>query len=123
MANEDILNGFAAYKIYTGSTEPFSFILFYLFSQVTEFYIANTILNFLLLWVLNNYFTKFGIKVYVWLPLVITNYYILLVGYAVLRLKIGLIFYIIYIYNQNINAAFLSFLSHFKCLLCFSLIK
>lgn len=119
MANEDVFNGFTAYKIYSGSTEPISYIFFYLFSQVTDFYITNTILNFLLLCALNNYFTKFGIKFYVWLPLVITNYYILLVGYAVLRLKIGLIFYIIYIYNQNIGAAFLSFLSHFQMFIMF----
>jgi hypothetical protein len=119
MSNKNILDGFLSYKGYTGSTEPVSFAIFYSLSQFIKFHYANIALNFLLLCTLWKYFKYYSVSIYVWLPVVITNYYFLLVGFAVLRLKIALIFYFLFLLNKRYVFALFSVFSHFQMVLLY----
>lgn len=115
----NLIDGFSTFKIHTGSTEPISFGLLYFLSQFLDFHHANIVLNFFLLLILWKYFKNYSVSIYIWLPIVITNYYFLLIGYAVLRLKIAIIFYFAFLYRKKYIFGLLSIFSHFQMALMY----
>jgi hypothetical protein len=114
----DLIDGYEKFFINTGGAEPISFLFFYTFSKFVSIESFNWFLNTVLLFVTFKFLYNQRIKVLIFLPLLITNFYILLLEYGVLRLKIALIFWILSLNTLNKKKSnlfyFLSFLSHFQ---------
>jgi hypothetical protein len=86
----DLISGYLIYIGYAG--EPFTYLLFYIFAQFVSFLAFNNILNVLLLFSVFNLFYKHRVNLFISIPLILSNYYILLIQYGVIRLKIAIIF-------------------------------
>ena len=117
------IDGYRNFMVFTGGAEPLSFLLFYLFSKFTSIEIFNGILNTFLLFGVFKFLYDHRIKILIAFPIVITNYYLLILEFGVLRLKIAIIFWILSLNTKNKNKSnlfsFLSFLSHFQMALIF----
>lgn len=114
----DIIDGYENFIVYTGGAEPVSFLLFYLFSKFTSIEVFNGILNTVLLFVIFKFLYNQRIKLFIFFPFIITNYYILILEFGVLRLKIAIIFWILSLMvktkgKSNLYYLF-AFLSHFQ---------
>lgn len=114
----DIIDGYENFFSYTGGAEPLSFLIFYLFSKVTSIEVFNGILNTVLLFVIFKFLHKQRIKIFLFIPFVITNFYFLLLEFTTLRLKIAIIFWILSLMvktkgKSNLYYLF-AFLSHFQ---------
>jgi hypothetical protein len=79
------------FKMVTGSSEPLSLLVFYILSQFVDINQANTLLNVVLILSLFQLLRKRSVNLWCWAPFVLTNFYILLLGYGVLRLKIAVL--------------------------------
>jgi hypothetical protein len=114
----DIIDGYENFIVYTGGAEPLSFLLFYLFSKFTSIKVFNWILNTVLLFVVFKFLYKQRIKVFIFFPFIITNYYLLILEFGILRLKIAIIFWFLSLLaktKEKSNFYFLfAFLSHFQ---------
>ena len=114
----DLIDGYENFIVYTGGAEPLSFLLFYSFSKFTSIEIFNGILNTVLLFVIFKFLYNQRIKLFILFPFIITNYYILILEFGVLRLKIAIIFWILSLMvktkgKSNLYYLF-AFLSHFQ---------
>ena len=114
----DLIDGYENFIVYTGGAEPLSFLLFYSFSKFTSIEIFNGILNTVLLFVIFKFLYNQRIKLFIFFPFVITNYYILILEFGILRLKIAIIFWILSLMvktkgKSNLYYLF-AFLSHFQ---------
>ena len=114
----DLIDGYENFFGYTGGAEPLSFLIFYLFSKFTSIEVSNGILNTVLLFVIFKFLFKQRIKILLFIPFVITNYYFLLLEFTTLRLKIAIIFWILSLLvktkgKSNLYYLF-AFLSHFQ---------
>jgi len=95
-----------------------SFLIFYLFSKLTSIEVFNAILNTVLLFVIFKFLYNQRIKLFIFIPFVITNYYFLILEFTTLRLKIAVIFWILSLMaktkgKSNLYYLF-AFLSHFQ---------
>jgi hypothetical protein len=114
----DIIDGYENFFAYTGGAEPLSFLLFYSFSKFTSIEVFNGILNTVLLFVIFKFLYNQRIKLFIFIPFVITNYYFLILEFTTLRLKIAIIFWILSLLaktkgKSNLYYLF-AFLSHFQ---------
>jgi len=91
LKGEAIDEAYIIFTLGTGSSEPISFLVYYLFAQVVDLSTANWILNVALFMTLSRFLQSRGVDRRAWGPFVITNFYILLLGFGVLRLKIAVI--------------------------------
>ena len=119
----DIIDGYENFIAYTGGAEPLSFLIFYLFSKFTSIEVFNGILNTVLLFVIFKFLYNQRIKLFIFIPFVITNYYFLILEFTTLRLKIAIIFWILSLLvktkgKSNLYYLF-AFLSHFQLALIF----
>lgn len=112
----------AGYLIYINTAaEPFSYLLFYIFAQVVSFLAFNNILNVLLLFSIFVFFFKNRVNLFVCIPFIISNYYVLLIEYGIIRVKIAIIFLLLsYISKNRIFTnvlKVLSALAHFQVII------
>ena len=84
-------DAYLSFTLATGSAEPISFLFLYIFSQFTNIYVANTSLNIALVLALFVLLRKRSANLWCWAPFALTNFYILLLGFGVLRLKIAVL--------------------------------
>jgi hypothetical protein len=102
----------------TGGAELLSFLVFYIFSQFTDIAVANNILNTILILVIFLLLRKKSANVWCWMPFLITNYYILLIGFGALRLKIAVLFLLLSWLTKSESKRWMlvlaSVLSHFQ---------
>jgi hypothetical protein len=85
-------DAFITFALMTGAAEPLSFAVFYLASQFVSLELLNGALNVAVLATLLRFLSLSGARLIIWVPLVLTNYYLLLLGFGVLRLKIAVLF-------------------------------
>ena len=95
----DLISGYLIYINY--AAEPFTFLLFYIFAQFVNFLVFNNCLNALLLFSVFNLFYKNRVSLLISIPFILSNYYILLIQYGAIRLKIAIIFLIISEISEN----------------------
>jgi hypothetical protein len=95
----DLIAGYLIYINY--AAEPFSYLLFYTFAQVVNFLAFNNILNALLLFSIFIFFLKNKVNLLFSVPFIISNYYILLIEYGVIRVKIAIIFLLFSYISKN----------------------
>jgi len=112
----DLITGYLIYITYAG--EPFTYLLFYIFAQLVSFLAFNNILNVFLLFSIFIFFHKNRVNLFIAIPLIVSNYYILLIQYGVIRLKIAIIFLIFSYISKNRYVIqlcrLLSALAHFQ---------
>ena len=119
----ELENAFPTFTAYTGSIEPLSFVVFFIFSNINiSFELFNSLLNGTLLLILLYNLRNTGVNKYFYLSILLLNFYILILFYIFIRLKIAIIFILFaynfknYILKKNI-LLFLAFLSHFQMLI------
>jgi hypothetical protein len=114
-------DAYLGFSLATGSAEPLSFFVFYIFSQFVNVTLANTLLNFALILTLFLLLRKRSANLWYWAPFVLTNFYILLLGFGVLRLKIAVLLILLSWLVQDIRMRAVlilaSVLAHFQMLL------
>lgn len=115
----DLIAGYLIYINYAG--EPFTYLLFYIFAQLVSFLAFNNILNIFLLFSIFIFFYKNRINLLIAIPLIISNFYILLIQYGAIRLKIAIIFLIFSYISKNRYVIqlcrLLSALAHFQVII------
>ena len=109
----------AGYLIYIGvAAEPFTYLLFYLFAQISSFLVFNNVLNVFLLFGIFYLFFVNRVNLLVSILLIISNYYILILQYGAIRLKIAVIILIFSQISENRKLIklyqFLAVLAHFQ---------
>jgi len=112
----DLISG---YLIYLGvAGEPFTYLLFYLFAQISSFLVFNNVLNVFLLFGIFYLFFVNRVNLLVSILLIISNYYILILQYGAIRLKIAVIILIFSEISKNRKRIklyqFLAGLAHFQ---------
>lgn len=112
----------AGYLIYINTAaEPFSYLLFYTFAQLVNFLAFNNILNVLLLFSIFLFFLKNRVNLLIGIPFIISNYYVLLIEYGIIRVKIAIIFLLFsYVSKSRIFTnvfKILSALAHFQVII------
>jgi hypothetical protein len=86
-----LADAYLSFTLATGSAEPVSFLFFYMFSQFVDIVVANTLLNVALILALFLLLRKRSANLWCWAPFVLTNFYILLLGFGIMRLKIAVL--------------------------------
>lgn len=112
----DIISGYLIYSTVAG--EPFTYLLFYLFAQISSFLVFNNFLNVFLLFGVFYLFFINRVNLLVSILLIISNYYILILQYGAIRLKIAVIILIFSEISKNRKLIklyqFLAVLAHFQ---------
>ncbi len=90
--NRSIVDGYNIFRLTAGASEPISFLVFYIFGKFTNVAMANNLLNIPLALGLFQLLRKRSVNLWYWAPFVLTNYYILMLGFGALRLKIAFLF-------------------------------
>lgn len=116
-----LADAYLSFTLTTGSAEPISFLFFYIFSHFVNIFVANTLLNVALILAIFVLLRKKSANLWCWAPFVLTNFYILLLGFGVLRLKIAVLLlvlsWLVQDYRMRWALILAAVLAHFQMIL------
>lgn len=119
-----LADAYFSFGLTTGSAEPISFFFFYIFSQFVNISDANTLLNISLLLALFRLLRQNSVNLWCWSPFIFTNFYILILGFQVLRLKIAVLLlvfsWLVQSHRMRWVLLVMSVFSHFQMILPFA---
>ncbi|MBV1899521.1 MAG: hypothetical protein KUG63_09160 [Cycloclasticus sp.] len=121
----DLIEGYSFYNQALSAYELGHFILSWLFARVLEQNIFIACANLFLGYFAMQLFKKWGVSLFIAAPIVLTNFYFLVLYFSAERLKFGVLFFLISMLCFDrlrcfYSAIFFAIISHFQMLIIYS---
>ena len=118
--DRSITDAYSFYGNTVGAQEPVYFLIIYLFNTIIDKMILMSLINSLMFYFISKYLAKINVHPFIIFSLLF-NYYILVLFFSAERLKIAILFTVLYMYYNKKNIAKLFFilaaLSHLQAII------